>query len=83
MYHPILDIECHTDDILDSTVRKKWFGNSTLQDMGFIEAPFEWLLYSQFSVVLAFVHLIPYGRSFQLMMRIDQSLKPHDAGATT
>ena len=62
--------------------------NSTLQDMGFIEAPFEWLLYSQFSVVLAFVHLyalfmvVPI---FNSMMRIDRSLleAAHDAGATT
>ena len=56
--------------------------------MGFIEAPFEWLLYSQFSVVLAFVHLyalfmvVPI---FNSMMRIDRSLleAAHDAGATT
>ena len=62
--------------------------NSTLQDMGLIEAPFEWLLYSQFSVVLAFVHLyalfmvVPI---FNSMMRIDRSLleAAHDAGATT
>ena len=62
--------------------------NSTLQDLGFIEAPFEWLLYSQFSVVLAFVHLyalfmvVPI---FNSMMRIDRSLleAAHDAGATT
>ena len=62
--------------------------NSTLQDVGLIEAPFEWLLYSQFSVVLAFVHLyalfmvVPI---FNSMMRIDRSLleAAHDAGATT
>ena len=62
--------------------------NSTLQDMGLIEAPFEWLLYSQFSVVLAFVHLyalfmvVPI---FNSMMRIDRSLleAAYDAGATT
>ena len=62
--------------------------NSTLQDMGLTEAPFEWLLYSQFSVVLAFVHLyalfmvVPI---FNSMMRIDRSLleAAHDAGATT
>lgn len=62
--------------------------NSTLQDMGLIEAPFEWLLYSQFSVVLAFVHLyalfmvVPI---FNSMMRINRSLleAAHDAGATT
>ena len=62
--------------------------NYSLQDIGFIEAPFEWLLYSQFSVVLAFVHLytlfmvVPI---FNSMMRIDRSLleAAHDAGATT
>ena len=62
--------------------------NSTLQDMGLMEAPLEWLLYSQFSVVLAFVHLyalfmvVPI---FNSMMRIDRSLleAAHDAGATT
>ena len=62
--------------------------NSTLQNFGLIDAPVEWLLYSQFSVVLAFVHLytlfmvVPI---FNSMMRIDRSLleAAHDAGATT
>ena len=62
--------------------------NSTLQNIGLIDAPVEWLLYSQFSVVLAFVHLytlfmvVPI---FNSMMRIDRSLleAAHDAGATT
>ena len=62
--------------------------NSTLQDAGLIDAPLEWLLYSQFSVTLAFVHLytlfmvVPI---FNSMMRIDRSLleAAHDAGAST
>ena len=62
--------------------------NSTLQNFGLIDAPVEWLLYSQFSVILAFVHLytlfmvVPI---FNSMMRIDRSLleAAHDAGATT
>ena len=62
--------------------------NSTLQDAGIIDAPLEWLLYSQFSVILAFVHLytlfmvVPI---FNSMMRIDRSLleAAHDAGAST
>ena len=62
--------------------------NSTLMDIGVIDAPLEWLLYSQFSVILAFVHLytlfmvVPI---FNSMMRIDRSLleAAHDAGAST
>ena len=62
--------------------------NSTLQNAGLIDAPLEWLLYSQFSVTLAFVHLytlfmvVPI---FNSMMRIDRSLleAAHDAGAST
>ncbi|MFZ2990092.1 ABC transporter permease, partial [Ideonella sp.] len=51
--------------------------NQSLQGMGLIEAPIEWLLFSDFSVVLAFVHLytmfmiVPI---FNSMMRIDRSL---------
>jgi putative spermidine/putrescine transport system permease protein len=51
--------------------------NSTLQAMGLIHAPLEFLLFSDFAVVLAFVHLytlfmvIPI---FNSMMRIDRSL---------
>jgi putative spermidine/putrescine transport system permease protein len=51
--------------------------NATLQAMGLIHAPLEFLLFSDFAVVLAFVHLytlfmvIPI---FNSMMRIDRSL---------
>ena len=61
--------------------------NQTLQGMGLIETPIEWLLFSDFSVVLAFVHLytmfmiVPI---FNSMMRIDRSLleAANDAGAS-
>lgn len=61
--------------------------NQSLQGAGLIEQPIEWLLFSDFSVVLAFVHLytmfmiVPI---FNSMMRIDRSLleAASDAGAS-
>ncbi len=61
--------------------------NKTLIDWGLIDAPLEWLLYSDFSVILAFVHLytlfmvVPI---FNTMMRIDKSLieAAYDGGAS-
>jgi len=61
--------------------------NSTLLSWGVIDAPLEWLLFSDFSVILAFVHLytlfmvVPI---FNTMMRIDRSLieAASDAGAS-
>jgi putative spermidine/putrescine transport system permease protein len=61
--------------------------NQTLMGMGVVQQPVEWLLFSEFSVVLAFVHLytmfmiVPI---FNSMMRIDRSLleAAQDAGAS-
>ncbi|WP_082501297.1 ABC transporter permease [Methylobacterium sp. Leaf88] len=61
--------------------------NDTLMGMGLIRTPIEGLLYSDFSVVLAFVHLntvfmiVPI---FNSMARIDRSLieAAYDSGAT-
>ena len=61
--------------------------NSTLMSMGLINQPLEFLLYSNFSAVLVYVHLytlfmvVPI---FNSMMRIDRSLleAARDAGAT-
>jgi putative spermidine/putrescine transport system permease protein len=61
--------------------------NQGLQGMGLIDSPIEWLLFSNFSVVLAFVHLytmfmiVPI---FNSMMRIDRSLieAARDSGAS-
>jgi putative spermidine/putrescine transport system permease protein len=61
--------------------------NQTLQSTGLTNQPIEWLLFSDFSVVMAFVHLytmfmiVPI---FNSMMRIDRSLleAAQDAGAS-
>ena len=61
--------------------------NSALLSMGLVNEPQEWLLYSDFSVILGFVHLytlfmiVPI---FNSMVRIDKSLieAATDAGAT-
>ena len=61
--------------------------NQALVGAGLVDQPVEWLLFSQFSVVLAFVHLytmfmlVPI---FNSMMRIDRSLleAADDAGAS-
>jgi putative spermidine/putrescine transport system permease protein len=66
--------------------RNGWI-NQNLQTLGLTDAPIEWLLFSDFSVVLAFVHLytmfmiVPI---FNSMMRIDRTLleAANDAGAT-
>ena len=61
--------------------------NDFLVSYGMVDQPIEWLLFSNFSVVLAFVHLfttfmiVPI---FNSMMRIDRSLieAANDSGAT-
>lgn len=61
--------------------------NSTLISWGVIDEPVEWLLFSDFAVILAFVHLytlfmvVPI---FNTMMRIDKSLieAARDCGAS-
>jgi putative spermidine/putrescine transport system permease protein len=61
--------------------------NSTLVSLGVVDQPQEWLLYSDFSVIVGFVHLytlfmiVPV---FNSMVRIDRSLieAATDAGAT-
>ncbi len=62
--------------------------NSLLLELGVISEPLEWLLYSDFAVVLAFVHLytlfmlVPI---FNSMMRIDKSIieAAQDMGANS
>ncbi|MCF3641240.1 ABC transporter permease [Rhizobium sp. TRM95111] len=61
--------------------------NTTLVELGIIPAPIEWLLYSDFAVVLAMVHLYTLFMVtpiFNTLMRIDKSLveAARDAGAT-
>ncbi|WP_245419760.1 ABC transporter permease [Phyllobacterium salinisoli] len=62
--------------------------NSTLVQAGIIPAPIEWLLYSDFAVVLAMVHLYTLFMVtpvFNTLMRIDRSLieAARDAGASS
>jgi putative spermidine/putrescine transport system permease protein len=61
--------------------------NSFLINIGAINQPIEWLLFSQFSVVLAFVHLFTFFMVipiFNSMARIDKRLleAAYDAGAS-
>jgi len=61
--------------------------NQGLLGLGLVAQPQEWLLYSQFSVVLALVHLFTFFMIvpiFNSMMRIDRTLieAAYDAGAT-
>lgn len=61
--------------------------NSALIDLGIVPEPLEWLLYSEFAVIIGYVHLytlfmiVPI---FNSMMRIDKSLleAAEDAGAS-
>ena len=60
--------------------------NTTLIETGLIPAPIEWLLYSDFAVILAMVHLYTLFMVtpiFNTLMRIDKSLveAARDAGA--
>ncbi|WP_370868949.1 ABC transporter permease [Ectorhizobium quercum] len=61
--------------------------NSVLVEAGIVSVPIEWLLYSDFAVVLAMVHLYTLFMVtpiFNTMMRIDRSLveAARDAGAS-
>src|SRR4030088_1257337 len=61
--------------------------NQGLLHMGVIQHPLEWLLFSEFSVVLALVHLFTFFMVvpiFNSMIRIDKRLieAAYDAGAT-
>ena len=60
--------------------------NSTLVQLGIVGEPIEWLLYSDFAVVLAMVHLYTLFMVtpiFNTLMRVDRSLieAARDAGA--
>jgi putative spermidine/putrescine transport system permease protein len=61
--------------------------NDTLRAAGVVDEPLQWLLFSEFSVVLAFVHLFTMFMIvpiFNSMMRIDRALieAARDAGAS-
>src|SRR5271169_5947295 len=61
--------------------------NRGLEGVGLVQQPVEWLLFSEFSVVLALVHLFTFFMVvpiFNSMIRIDKRLieAAYDAGAT-
>lgn len=61
--------------------------NTLLQHLGIVEAPVEWLLYSEFAVILGYVHLYTLFMMvpiFNAMMRIDRALleAAEDSGAS-
>ncbi|MEJ1156769.1 ABC transporter permease [Prosthecomicrobium sp. N25] len=61
--------------------------NTGLIDLGLIDKPLEWLLFSEFAVVLALVHLFTFFMVvpiFNSMIRIDKRLieAAYDAGAS-
>ena len=61
--------------------------NQGLQGAGIVNSPIEWLLFSEFSVILAFVHLNTFFMItpiFNSMMRIDRALieAAYDGGAS-
>jgi len=61
--------------------------NSTLIRLGIVHQPIEWLIYSDFSVIMSLVHLYTFFMIvpiFNSMMRIDRSLveAAYDAGAS-
>jgi putative spermidine/putrescine transport system permease protein len=61
--------------------------NATLLNLNIVNQPVEWLLFSQFSVVLAFIHLFTFFMVvpiFNSMIRIDKRLieAAYDAGAS-
>ena len=61
--------------------------NQALTRAGVVDTPLDWLLYSRFSVILAFVHLFTFFMVipiFNSMVRIDKRLieAAYDAGAT-
>ena len=61
--------------------------NAALQHLGLVEQPVEWLLYSEFSVILGYVHLYTLFMMvpiFNSMARIDRSLleAASDGGAS-
>ncbi len=88
LHDPVLDLERHPHDLVDSAARAQRRSSTRRSiDAHIINQPLEWLLYSPFSVALAFVHLFTFfmvAPIFNSMMRIDRRLieAAYDAGAT-
>ncbi len=75
------------DALVDRLLGRNGLLNQTLQNMGLIDEPLEFLLFSDFAVILAMVHLFTLFMVvpiFNTMMRIDRSLieAARDGGAS-
>ena len=54
----VLDAKHHPHDFLDPVfLGRNGIANQTLLSWGFVDEPLEWLLFSDFSMILAFGHL--------------------------
>ncbi len=87
LHHSVLDLERDPHDRLDSAAGPQRPGQQGSAGCGSDTQPVEWLLFSEFSVVLALVHLFTFFMVvpiFNSMIRIDKRLieAAYDAGAT-
>ena len=82
---PFLDLEHHPHDLVDPVPRpRRARSTRLLLQPGLIHEPLEFLLFSDFAVVLAYMHLYTLFMVtpiFNTMMRIDRRL--HRGGAST
>ena len=84
----ILDLDRNSHDPWIPLLGRNGLVNRSLLGIGVVDGPQEWLLYSEFAVILGYVHLytlmmiVPI---FNSMTRIDRSLieAASDAGAST
>ena len=88
LHRAVPDLQHHPHDLVDPGARPQRAGQFDAgRRWASIPAPIEWLLYSEFAVVLAMVHLYTLFMVtpiFNTLMRIDRSLieAARDAGAT-
>ena len=77
LHGAVLDLEHHPHDLLDPVPRPERLFNQALMRLGITDQPLEFLLFSDFAVVVAYVHLFTLFMIvpiFNSMARIDPSL---------
>ena len=77
LHDPVPDLQHHPHDLLGAVPRPQRAAEPALLRIGMIRAPLEFLLFSDFAVVLAFVHLYTLfmvAPIFNTMVRIDRRL---------
>ena len=78
----VLDLQHHPHDLLDPVPRPNGIFNQALMGLGIIDEPLEFLLFSDFAVIVAYVHLFTLFMIvpiFNSMARIDP--RDHRGGA--